>query len=78
VQSPSAHLAMRAGVMPYVRWFDGAQVSYVAQLFAGGPADAVALIDVQEGAGSRRQARYLTWAQRSPGAQALNPQARSP
>jgi len=31
--------------MPYVRWFDGAQVSYVAQLFAGGPADAVALIE---------------------------------
>jgi hypothetical protein len=55
-----------------------AKVSYVAHLFAGGPADAVATIDVQEGAGSQRQARYLTRAQRSTEAQALNPQARSP
>ena len=60
-----------------MHWFDGAQVSYVAHLFAGRPADAVAMIDVQQGAGSQREARHLTWAQLRAEAQALNPQAKS-
>jgi hypothetical protein len=64
--------------MPYVHWFDGAQVNYVAHLFAGRPADAVAMIDVPQGARSQRQARHPTWAQLNAEAQALNPQANSP
>jgi acetoacetyl-CoA synthetase len=78
VQSPSPHRDTRSGAMPHVRWFDGAHVSYVAHLFRGRPADGIAIIDVQEGAGSQRQARHLTWAQLRAEAQALNPQATSP
>jgi len=78
VQSPSPHWATRAGVIPHVRWFDGAHVSYVAHLFPGRHADAAASFDVQECAGSQRQARHLTWAQLRAEAQALNPQAKSP
>ena len=44
VQSSSPHRGVRAGTMPQVRWFDGAQISYVAHLFSGRPADAVAII----------------------------------
>jgi hypothetical protein len=69
---------MRGEVMPRVRWFDGAQVSYVSHPFAGRPADAVAIIDVQQGARSQQQARHATWAQLRAEAQALNPQAKSP
>jgi hypothetical protein len=57
--------------MPHVHWFDGAQVSYVAHVFAGRPAEAVAMIDVQQGARSQQQARHPTWAQRSQVGQAL-------
>ncbi len=78
VHSPSPHRGTRAGVMPHVRWFDGAHVSYLAHLFAGRPADAVAIIDVQERAQSEQQTRHLSGAQQRALAQALNPQAKSP
>src|SRR6187431_1985673 len=35
VQSPSPHRATRAGIVPHVRSFHGAQVSYIVPLFAG-------------------------------------------
>jgi hypothetical protein len=76
VPSPSLPRAMRAAAMPRVRRFDGAELSYVAHPFAGRPADAVAIIDVQEGAGSQQQARHATWAQLR--TEAMNSQAKSP
>ena len=51
---------------------------YVAHLFSGCPADGIAIIDVQQGAGSQRQTRHRTWAQLRAEAQALDPQAKSP
>jgi|GEM_PF-1541287 acetoacetyl-CoA synthetase len=78
VRSRSPHRRTRDGTMPHVRWFDGAHPSYVAHLFAGRPAGAVAIIDVQEGARLEQQTRCLTWVQPRAEAQALNPQAKSP
>jgi hypothetical protein len=64
VQSPTPYRRTRDGTMPHVRWFDGAEVSYVAHLFRDRPANAVAIIDLQEAAApEQRRARYLTWAQ---------------
>jgi acetoacetyl-CoA synthetase len=64
VQSPTPYRRTRDGTMPHVRWFDGAEVSYVAHLFRDRPANAVAIIDLQDGAApEQRPARYLTWAQ---------------
>jgi hypothetical protein len=77
VHSPSPHRSARAAVMPPVRWFDGVPVSSVARLLAGRRADAVAIIDVQEGVRSRQQVRHLTWAQQRAKVQALDPQAKS-
>jgi hypothetical protein len=78
VHSPSPHRRTRDGTMPHVRWFHGAHDSDVAHLFQSRPANTVAIIDVQEGAGSQQQTRQLTWAQLRAEAQALNPQAKSP
>jgi hypothetical protein len=78
VLSPNPHRATRVGVMPHVRWFYGAQVSYVAHLCAGRPAGAAAIIDIQQGAWSQPQVRHLTRAQQRAEVQALNPQAKSP
>ena len=74
VRSPRPHRSARAALMPPVRWFDGAP----ARLLAGRRADAVAILDVQEGVRSRQQARQLTWAQQCAKVQALDPQAKSP
>jgi hypothetical protein len=72
--SLSPHRATRAGVMPHVRWFDGATSPACSQAV---PPDAVAVIDVQDGAGSQPQTRHLSWPQQRSAAQALNPQAKS-
>ena len=78
VHSPSPHRRTRDGTMPHVRWFRGAHVSDVAHVFQSRSANTVAIIDVQEGAGSRQRTRQLTWAQLRAEAQALNPHAKSP
>src|ERR1700757_4840741 len=49
VESATPYRTPQAGAMPHPRWFDGAQVSYVAHLFKGRPDDGVAIVDVQEG-----------------------------
>jgi hypothetical protein len=51
---------------------------YVTHLFSGRPADGIAIIGVQQGAGSKRQARHLTGTRLRAEAQALNPHAKSP
>jgi acetoacetyl-CoA synthetase len=63
VESPTPYRSPHVGTMPQVRWFDGAQVSYVAHLFKDRPDDGVAIVDIQEGSGDGRQTRYLTWSQ---------------
>jgi acetoacetyl-CoA synthetase len=54
---------LSGSVMPEVRWFTGAQVSYVEHLFRGRDPERVALIDVRESAqpGARPVSRRLTW-----------------
>jgi len=63
VQSPTPYRAVRDGAMPSVRWFDGAQVSYVEHLFRDRSDDAVAIVDVAESAAGGPRVRRLTWAQ---------------
>jgi acetoacetyl-CoA synthetase len=63
VRSPTPYRAVRDGAMPSVRWFDGAQVSYVEHLFRDRPDDAVAIVDVAESAAAGLRVRRLTWAQ---------------
>ena len=54
---------LSGSVMPDVRWFTGAQVSYVEHMFRGRDPDRVALIDVRESAqpGAAPVSRHLTW-----------------
>ena len=49
--------------MPDVKWFPGAQVSYVEHLFRGRDPERVALIDARESAqpGAGPVSRHLTW-----------------
>ncbi|MGB8404741.1 MAG: acetoacetate--CoA ligase [Mycobacterium sp.] len=63
VDSPTPPRSTHVGTMPDVRWFDGAEVSYVAHLFKGRPDDAVAIVDVQEAEGDERRTRQITWPQ---------------
>jgi hypothetical protein len=63
VRSPTPYRAVRDGAMPSVRWFDGAQVSYVEHLFRDRSDDAVAIVDVAESAAAGLRVRRLTWAQ---------------
>jgi acetoacetyl-CoA synthetase len=63
VRSATEYTAVSAGQMPAVRWFDGAQLSYVEHIFRDrNPADG-ALVDVQETPGGGHLSRELTWAQ---------------
>jgi len=64
VRSASPHARVLSGsVMPDVRWFTGAQVSYVEHMFRGRDPERVALIDVRESAqpGAAPVSRHLTW-----------------
>jgi acetoacetyl-CoA synthetase len=66
IQSPTPYQNVLSGTaMPDFRWFEGARVSYVEQLFRGRTEDSIAIIDVQEssepGAGPR--SRCITWGQ---------------
>jgi acetoacetyl-CoA synthetase len=62
VRSASPYERVLSGsVMPDVRWFTGAQVSYVEHLFRGRDPDRVAVIDVRESAGAAPVSRELTW-----------------
>jgi len=63
VRSPTPYRAVRDGAMPSVRWFDGAQVSYVEHLFRDRFDDVVAIVDVAECAAAGLRVRRLTWAQ---------------
>jgi len=63
VRSPTPYLAVRSGAMPQVRWFQGAQISYVGHVFRGRNDDDIAIVDVAEGARPGVQVRRLTWAQ---------------
>jgi acetoacetyl-CoA synthetase len=54
---------LSGSVMPDVRWFTGAQVSYVEHMFRGRDPERVALIDARESAqpGAGPVSRSLTW-----------------
>ena len=52
---------LSGSVMPDVRWFTGAQVSYVEHMFRGRDPERVALIDVRESVGAGPVSRQLTW-----------------
>ncbi|HEY2057293.1 MAG TPA: acetoacetate--CoA ligase [Amycolatopsis sp.] len=63
IRSATAYTRVLSGsVMPDVRWFEGARLSYVEHVFAGRDPERSALIDVRETAGGTAS-RTLTWRQ---------------
>jgi acetoacetyl-CoA synthetase len=63
VRSPTGYRAVRRGVMPDVRWFEGAHVSYVEHVFRDRPGAATALVDVRESSDGTLLRREVTWAE---------------
>ncbi len=66
VQSPTPHTSVVQGDMPQARWFAGAQVNYVAQVFrhveAAHAADLPAIIShSEESLASGASARHISW-----------------
>jgi len=66
VQSPTPHASVVQGDMPNTRWFAGAQVNYVAQVFrhveAAHAADLPAIIShSEESLASGAAARHISW-----------------
>ncbi|MFN5348347.1 MAG: acetoacetate--CoA ligase [Polaromonas sp.] len=66
VQSPTPHTSVVQGHMPSARWFAGAQVNYVAQVFrhveAAHAADLPAIIShTEESLASGAAARHISW-----------------
>jgi acetoacetyl-CoA synthetase len=63
VESSTPFSSIRTGTMPEVRWFEGAQISYVEHLFRSRPSDQVAVVDLAESPDGGLTERLLTWAQ---------------